>query len=128
MPALPPAEREALPLMPLAEPAGEELELLEALLSGVVAPGAELALLLELPEGGGVTAVELLELPEAGGVMVVELLELDGAVLEPGAVLAPALEDELPGRETSLDLDADWSRLQPVVANAMATAAATSVS
>ena len=108
---LPLVEPEALPLMPPLAP-GPELELLE-LAGGVVAPGAELELLLEPPAGGVVTLGEL-EL----------LLELPGAVAP-----EPLLDDdEVPGRVASPDFCGDDGlRSQPVAARAIATAAATSV-
>jgi hypothetical protein len=97
-PVLPEAEPDALPLMPLLAP-GAELELLE-LAGGVDAAGAELELLLEEP----------------------------GAVLAPGAVLEPLLDDEVPGRVASPDFcGVEGLRSQPVAASAIATAAATSV-
>jgi len=100
--ALPPlVEPDALPLMPLP-----------------LALGAELELLLALPEGGVVALGEELE-----------LLELLGAVLGLGAVLEPLLdEDDVPGRVASPDFCGDVGlRSQPVAASAIATAAATSV-
>ena len=116
----PVVEPEALPLMP-----------------PLAAGGAELELLLEPPDAGGVTVTEPLVLEPAGGVAApgaeLELLLLDasGAVLAPGAgaVLEPALDDEeVPGRVASLDFGADdGPRSQPVAASAIATAAATSV-
>jgi hypothetical protein len=112
----PPVESEALPLMP-----------------PLAAGGAELELLLEPPDAGGVTVTEPLVLELAGGVAApgaeLELLELAGAFGAAGAVLEPALDDEeVPGRVASLDFCAfDGPRSQPVAASAIATAAATSV-
>lgn len=120
-PEVPPeVEPDALPLMPLDEPFGAELELLLAPPGAVdVAPGAELELLLELP-GAGVAAP---------GAELELLLEAPGVRLAPGAVLEPELDEEVPGRVASLDFDGDASsRLQPVTASAIVTAAATSVS
>jgi hypothetical protein len=112
----PVVEPEALPLMP------------------PLAPGAELELLLEPPDAGGVTVTEPLVLELAGGVAAPGaelelLLELAGAREVSGAVLEPALDDEeVPGRVASLDFGADdGPRSQPVAASAIATAAATSV-
>jgi hypothetical protein len=115
----PVVEPEALPLMP-----------------PLAAGGAELELLLEPPDAGGVTVTEPLVLELAGGVAApgaeLELLLLDasGAVLAlgAGAVLEPALLDEVPGRVASPDFcGVDGPRSQPVAASAIATAAATSV-
>ena len=115
----PVVEPEALPLMP-----------------PLAAGGAELELLLEPPDAGGVTVTEPLVLEPAGGVAApgaeLELLLLDasGAVLAlgAGAVLEPALLDEVPGRVASPDFcGVDGPRSQPVAASAIATAAATSV-
>jgi hypothetical protein len=115
----PDVEPEALPLMP-----------------PLAAGGAELELLLEPPDAGGVTVTEPLVLEPAGGVAApgaeLELLLLDasGAVLAPGAgaELEPALLDEVPGRVASPDFcGVDGPRSQPVAASAIATAAATSV-
>jgi hypothetical protein len=107
--ALPPlVEPDALPLMP---PLELELD------GGVLAPGAELELLLEPLEGGVVALGEELEL----------LLELPGAVLG-AVVLEPLLDDEVPGRVASPDFcGEDGPRSQPAAASAIATAAATSV-
>jgi hypothetical protein len=113
----PVVEPEALPLMP-----------------PLAAGGAELELLLEPPDAGGVTVTEPLVLELAGGVAAPGaelelLLELAGAREVSGAVLEPALDDEeVPGRVASLDFGADdGPRSQPVAASAIATAAATSV-
>jgi hypothetical protein len=97
-------EPEALPLAPpLALPEAGGVTVTEPLVllpGAVLAPGAELEL----------------------------LLELAGALGALGAVLEPLLDDEVPGRVASLDFGADdGPRSQPVAASAIATAAATSV-
>lgn len=133
-PPLPAADPEALggvelspEVEPLVEP--EALPLMPPLAAG----GAELELLLEPPDAGGVTVTDPLVLELAGGVLApgaeLELLELAGALEASGAVLEPALDDEeVPGRVASLDFGADdGPRSQPVAASAIATAAATSV-
>jgi hypothetical protein len=113
-------EPELEPMLPVAEPDVPESELLpEALplMPGVELepelPGAELELELELP--GEVVA------PGAELELLLEEGDLLGDVLEP--VL---LDEELPGRDASLDFE-DGERSQPVAASASATAAATSV-
>lgn len=124
-PALPDAEPDALPLM--LPPAPDWL-------SGLVPPGTTTVLeLLErsgLGEAPGATVVlePALEPGAAGTTVVLELLlEVSGALVAPGAVLEPLLEEAL-GRVVSEDLDTvRLSRSHPVAASAMATAAATSV-